>query len=257
MEDLEGFIERLIADASALPEDEMRVTLLRKRLSAFSAEEVVLFFEAFFKRTAHEKGVRKVMSALVDPAGLKRILGPERYTEARREASTQARGASLRRGLKKVSRLFTEPMPRKTGVAGYDKEEEIKMELMTLGQRRALAKGHVKDMLDRLLSDPDPTVVANILNNPRITEKEVLKIASKRPNSPQILKLLAGHRTWSRRYNVIKAIALNPYSPPRVAVALLEFLLIQDIKAVSEDSTLHIEVREGASEILEEKGKGS
>lgn len=249
MEDLTLFIERLIADASALPEDEMRVTLLRKRLSTLSADEVVLFFEAFFKRKAHEKGVRKVMAALVDPAGLKRILGPERYAEAR--------GASLRRGLKKVSRLFTEPMPRKTGVAGYDKEEEIKMELMTLGQRRALAKGHVKDMLDRLLSDPDPTVVANILNNPRITEKEVLKIASKRPNSPQILKLLAGHRTWSRRYNVIKAIALNPYSPPRVAVALLEFLLIQDIKAVSEDSTLHIEVRAGASEILEEKGKGS
>lgn len=248
MEDLDLFVERLMADAAALPEDGMRVALLKKRLSTLRAGEVVLFFEAFFRRKPHEKGVRKVFSALVDPENLKMMLGREKYREAREEAE--------KRGGRRLVRLFTEPLPRETGVAGYDKEEEIKMELITLGERRSLAKGHVKDTLERLLSDPDPVVITNVLNNPRITEKEVLKIASKRPNSPRILKLLALHRTWSKRYNVIKAVIMNPYSPPRVAVTLLGFLLTQDLLAISGDKTLHSEVRDAASETLEERKRG-
>jgi hypothetical protein len=104
-------------------------------------------------------------------------------------------------------------------VHGYDKEEEARMELLTLGERRSRSKSNVKDSIDRLLSDPDPIVITNILNNPRVTEREVLKVASKRPNSPGILKLVATHRVWSKRYAVKKAVASNPYSSPRVDCA--------------------------------------
>ena len=232
--------DAIIHDIAALPEDSMRQGSLGRRLASLSPEDTAYFLDALYKK-AHTPA-RKARSALIDPEGLKKALGPQKCREVYL--------ACLRLGMLKVSRLFTDLRPLRTGLAGYDKEEEAKMEFITLGQRRALSKSGVKDILDRLLSDPDPMVIGNILNNPRITEREVLKIASKRPNSPRLLKLLACHRRWSKRYNVLKAIALNPYTQPRISIALLEELLMQDVRLVSTDNTVHPQVRHAARKIL-------
>ncbi|MEZ0310979.1 MAG: hypothetical protein ACAI38_04360, partial [Myxococcota bacterium] len=45
---------------------------------------------------------------------------------------------------------------------------------MTLGDRRALARRATRDQIMRLVGDPDPTVVMHVLNNPRVTESNVL-----------------------------------------------------------------------------------
>lgn len=243
---IEAFVDKVIADISALPEKEMRLELLGKRLKRLSPVDAARFFDILYGKERSDRTAPIAKSVLVDPDGVKRILGTDRY-----------RGiymASLELGLHKVSRLFTDLPPHKKGASGYDEEEEAKMEFITLGERRSMSKGQVKDTLDRLLSDPDPIVIGNILDNPRITEREVLKIASKRPNSPKILKLLAGHRKWSKRYNVIKAVVLNPYAPPRISVALLEGLLTQDLKLVAEEKTIHPQVIISAREILRQRG---
>lgn len=232
--------DAIIRGIAALPEDSMRQGSLGRRLLSLSPEDTAYFLDALYKKT--HAPARKARSALIDPEGLKKALGPQKCLEVYL--------ACLRLGMLKVSRLFTDLRPLRTGLAGYDKEEEAKMEFVTLGQRRALSKSAVKDTLDRLLSDPDPVVIGNILNNPRITEQEVLKIASKRPNSHRLLKLLACHRRWSKRYNVRKAIAMNPYTQPRIAIAILEELLTQDLRLVSRDNTVHPQVRHAAKEII-------
>ena len=132
-------------------------------------------------------------------------------------------------------------------------EEEVRMESMTLGHRRSLSKGFKKDTLDRLLSDPDPVVISNLLDNPRLTERDVLKIASKRPNSAAILKLVAVHRVWSKRQAVKRAVAMNPYTPPRTALGLLDSMLTQELAGVAADLTLHAQVRAHAAEIREQR----
>ncbi len=234
------FTDSIIRDIAALPEDSMRQGSLGRRLLCLSPEDTAYFLDALYKKT--HAPARKARSALIDPEGLKKALGPRKCREVYL--------ACLRLGMLKVSRLFTDLRPLRTGVAGYDMEEEAKMEFITLGQRRALSKSGVKDILDRLLSDPDPMVIGNLLNNPRITEQEVLKIASKRPNSHRLLKLLACHRRWSKRYNVRKAIALNPYTQPRIAIAIIEELLTQDLRLVCRDNTVHPQVRHAAKEII-------
>ena len=248
MEDLDAFVEKLLRDLFALPEEPMRIDLLGRRLASLSPDDGARVIDMLYKKAPRDKGARKAAEALVSPDGLKKALGTERYR--------LIYSASIELGLQKVSRLFTDLPPHKKGVAGYGSEEEGPMEFISLGQRRSMSKRPVKETIDRLLSDPDPMVVGNILNNPRTTEKEVVKIASKRPNSPHIIKLIAVHRVWSKRYDVKKAIALNPYSPPRVAVALLEWMLTQDLRFISEDTTLHAQVKQGAAEILKDRGEG-
>ncbi|MBI5810852.1 MAG: hypothetical protein HZB21_06675, partial [Deltaproteobacteria bacterium] len=208
-------------------------------------DEAARFFDILCKKGRTEKTAPLAKSLLVDPDGLRRVLGDERYKCVYL--------ASLKLGLYRVSRLFTDLPPKIKGIEGYHEEEEAEMEFVTLGERRSMSKGFVLDKLDRLLSDPDPVVIRNILDNPRITEREALKIASKRPNSPRILKLMACHRKWAKRYGVIKAIVLNPYSPPRISIALLDGLLTQDLRLVAGERTIHQQVTAAAEELLKER----
>ncbi|MBI5560086.1 MAG: hypothetical protein HY883_02285 [Deltaproteobacteria bacterium] len=252
MEEPESILEKtlkdILKDISALPERAMQLVLLGRRLKPLAPEDTARILSLLYTKEPGLPGVRRLKGILADPEALKEILGPQGHKLTCL--------ASLEMGLRKVSRLFTDLPPHKKGVYGYDKEEEAKMELLSLGQRRALSKTNVKDTLDRLLSDPDPVVVSNLLNNPRITEREALNIASKRPNSPATLKLLVTHRKWSKSYPVVMAVVLNPYTPPRVSTGLLPLLLSQDLKLAANDKTLHPQVRGAAGELLRERERG-
>lgn len=246
MENLEAFVAKFLADISALPEEKMRLDLLGRRLAGIDAGDAARFIDILYRKT-DDLSAGKARALLVDPEGLKGAIGSVAYRKIYL--------ASIDLGLRKVSRLFTDLPPRKKAPSGYDQEEEAPMEFLTLGQRRAMSKSFTRETLNRLLSDPDPMVIANLLNNPKVTEKEILKIASKRPNSPNILRLIARHKVWSKRYGVARAIILNPYAMPRVSIALLEAMLTQDLRLISDDKTLHPQIRLSAKELLDEKEK--
>lgn len=242
---MDPFIKRLVESLSSLPETRMKAYLLAQRLSLLEPEKAALVLDSIYRR-AHVPGLEVIKTVLVDPSGVLEALGEER--------KSLIYLASLQMGLKRVSWLFTNLPPYKVGLGGYDKEEEGEMELITLGERRAMAKGWIKDKLDRLLSDPDLKVISNLLDNPRMTEAEILKIASKRPNSPEILRLISTHRRWGFRYNIKKALVQNPYTPPRISMGLLEFLFVQDLKEIAGDGSLHPQVRDTAKGLLDKKG---
>lgn len=247
MPDIEALATKLLSDLAALPEKRMRLALLCKSLSGLSPERSARLLEAIYNRDMEDHAAAVVRTLMIDNDAVHEGLGDAAYNSIYL--------AALRLGFTRISRLFTEFEPHKEGVSGYEEEEFIKMEHLTLGERRSLSKSNLKQNLEMLLSDPDPIVVTNLLNNPRITEREVLKVASKRPNSGQILKLLALHGKWSKRYAVAKAVILNPYTPPRISIALLEKMLTQDLKAIAEDGTIHPEVRAAANELFLHKGK--
>ncbi|MEK6531503.1 MAG: hypothetical protein AABZ23_03290 [Deltaproteobacteria bacterium] len=248
MQDSQEYVLKVLSDITALPEQGMRMKLLCSTLLSLSSEDAAHLLEFLCKGGHSAASAKTAKSLLIDVAAIRDMLG--------KEACAQISRASVRAGLKRVARLFSESRPHRTGIAGYDKEEELKMEHLSLGQRRSLSKTGIKDSLDRLLSDPDPMVIGNILSNPRITEKEILKIASKRPNAPEILRLISSHKVWSKRYSVMKAIASNPYAPTEISIALLGLMMRQDLKNFARDSTLHPEIRQAAKELLEDGEKG-
>lgn len=240
------FVKKMVQDISALPEHDMRVQLLGNRLASLEPDDAAHALNVFYDKVSHHVlEFRKAKTVMADPKQVIAAVGELK--------SRLIYLSALELGLKRVSRFFTDLPPHKKGFSGYDTEEDGKMELITLGERRAMAKGWVKDKLDRLLSDPDPIVIANILNNSKITEKEIVKIASKRPNSPNILRLISTHKRWGTRYVIKKALVQNPYTPPRISLGLLEFLFSQDLKEVATDGGLHPQVRLAAKERMEEK----
>jgi hypothetical protein len=121
---------------------------------------------------------------------------------------------------------------------------------LSLGERKALARGHRRDILAQLLRDPHPDVVRMLLGNPHITERDVLQIATRRPAPPAALAVVANFDRWIVRRLVKRALVLNPYTPAIISVRLAITLLPADLREIAEDGNLAGPVRTQARELL-------
>jgi hypothetical protein len=114
---------------------------------------------------------------------------------------------------------------------------------LPLGVRRSIARGRDHGLLERLLLDPDPIVIGHLLANPRITEDDVLRIASRRPIPAETLQSIHRSRRFGARPRVRLALCRNPYCPTDVALSLLGRIPLAELRAIALDATLHVELR--------------
>ncbi|MES2639117.1 MAG: hypothetical protein V4850_06525 [Myxococcota bacterium] len=121
---------------------------------------------------------------------------------------------------------------------------------VSAGQRTSAARSVDRLVLDRLLHDRDPRVIAALLDNPRITERDVVRIAAMRPTSAAILERVAAHLRWGQRYRVRKTLAFNPSSPFSLAAPLLPTLLRQHLAELSTSQVLTPELRAEVTALL-------
>jgi len=128
---------------------------------------------------------------------------------------------------------------------------------LTLGERKSAARGRRRDMLDRLLRDPDESVLTILLGNPRITEADVVRLAARRPTTAGAQRTILRSERFIARYNVKRALVLNPYTPTDLAARLVVLLTRPDQHAVANDSSLNESVRDTAREaLLSSDGEG-
>ncbi len=123
-----------------------------------------------------------------------------------------------------------------------------------LGTRRSLAKGEDVDLLDMLALDEDPLVLRNLLRNPHLTEREVLRIASLRPVPASTLEEVHRSDRWRNATGIRVALAKNPYCPVEIALQLASSLPLAELRDLSGDSKVHAHVREEANRELARRG---
>ena len=213
----------------------MRANAFAARLVEMDDERAACFLAGICRGAKVKAACVLVYSALVDCRTQKDGLDPGRVQGIRRAARTL--------GLTEVLSLLDDG-----GSAPMAQAEEVPATLpvfkgVALGSRRALARRPSIHWLERLLHDPDTGVIGNLLANPRITEREVLKIASKTPITPEILVEVARSSRWISRYRVKMALVLNPLTPLSVSLPLLGFLLAQDLREIVEYPGLPNELR--------------
>jgi hypothetical protein len=124
---------------------------------------------------------------------------------------------------------------------------------LTLGERKALARSRDRFMLDRLLRDPHPLVIRNVLANARITEDDVVRLAARRPAFPDVQTEIAKHTRWSTRGRVRVALVQNPFTPPSVSVPLLALLVRPELEQVVGATDVPAIVRGAALDLLERR----
>jgi hypothetical protein len=118
---------------------------------------------------------------------------------------------------------------------------------LSLGERKSLARRRDRELLNRALRDPHPDVVRILLDNPALTEVDVVRLCAQRPVAPEVLMHVFRHPRWIVRYRVRAALAFNPFTPDSITVQLLPHLTPSDLKAVMRSSELSERVREACS----------
>jgi hypothetical protein len=236
------FAQKLVLSHAGIPERTMRTKILKKKLAAVPDGLVVdIINEAFVRARpgdlSHAHFILSAVDIFSDPG-----IPPMRLLSLYQLA--------ISRGYKEAANIFMAPEPRKTPYGEYDFVEGRDLDYLTLGEKRSLARTRVKDRLDRLLYDSSPLVVKNILENPTMTLRDVIKMVSRRPNHQDVLVTVYRSDRWVASYEVKYAIVRNPYTPIAVALGLLFFLKEQDLREISADPSLHDVVTQAAARII-------
>lgn len=242
-----GAAERWLRVVPSLRDPQLRIRFVRTELEVLGLAEAAGALEAIAASTEQtDPRAREVLIAaaptLTDPAW-----------ELRLEA---LRAEASREGHLALCRLLRRRVPSDLGPTETT-EPQVAMSArgrpLTLGERKAYARKPDRFMLDRLLRDHDPSVIRNVLGNPRITEEDVLRLAARRPNFAEVIEEVIRHARWSGSVRVRLAVVLNPYTPTSVSVPLVPLLLRQDLQQVTEATTVPAVVRAAAVELLQRR----
>jgi hypothetical protein len=194
-----------------------------------------------------EPDARETLVAVID------LLASERGARLAEKLREQA----AERSLLALARLLRRPAATSTRPAADDVEARVPDygtgRTLTLGERKALARRPTRKAMEKLLADPHPAVIRTLLQNPKVVEDDVVRLAARRPNDPALLAEVASSPRWSHRVRVRMAIVLNPDTPATLSIPLLALLVRHELKLVAEAAALPAALRGAAHDLLQRR----
>ena len=238
-------VERLKRVLLSLPDLALRTSWLRDFLNHGSAHESATLLNALCED--NERAQPQAREAMLPVALLFASLGECRLLEQLR---TQADG----RHLLSLARLLRRAPPpvihdrraRDLPVPDYGGGREL-----TVGERKSLARSPNRRAFDKLLADPHPLVIRQLLENPRLVEDDVVRMTARRPARLEVLEAIAQHGRWLSRPRVRLSVLFNPGSPPALSMPLLAVCTRNELSEVLHHSESSPVLRSAALELLE------
>ncbi|MFH0823869.1 MAG: hypothetical protein V2B18_14055 [Pseudomonadota bacterium] len=234
---------RLIEGLSTVSDMKQRGFALAERVGGLDNETIIDVLDIIIEKAAQgHMECMLVYNGFLISGVLSKALGKRRMSELAAVAQDRGRYHI-------VSVLVDLP-------ADLDEERQLQPYVepgpgdVPLGVRKSMARKPDFKTVQKMSTDQDHRVIELLLNNPRLTERDVIKIASARPASSKVLEQVYNHQRWITRYSVKKVIVMNPYTPPSIAVRLLALMSVQDLEEITADGLLGPEVRSAAGAML-------
>lgn len=117
---------------------------------------------------------------------------------------------------------------------------------MGMKDRVKLAMKGDREARNILIRDPNRIVAQAVVQNPRITEQEIEKIAAMRSVPEDILRKIANDRQWARSYVIVHNLARNPRTPVASSMNILSRLQLRDLAALSKNKNISDAIRRQA-----------
>jgi hypothetical protein len=192
-----------------------------------------------------ERGVAQARTVMPSFVLAVNLAGTERTSELSRVAK--------REGLLALDRVLGTPRLIASEFDDTKVPDYGKGRVLTLGERKTLASRPDRKSLDRLLLDPHPAVIAKLLQNPRLTEDDVVRLASRKPAVPVILAEVAASPRFIRSSRVKRALCANPTCPELLANRVLPLLAVADLQLVLDSPSVAPAIRAMTAEYLARK----
>lgn len=120
---------------------------------------------------------------------------------------------------------------------------------MTVAQRVQYAIKGGSEARRTLIRDTNKVVQRAVLQSPRLTDQEVEAFASMSSLTDEILRLIAGNRTFRKNYVVVRNLINNPKTPLDVTLHMLPMLNALDLKRLSTNKNVPETLRTSAAKL--------
>jgi hypothetical protein len=109
---------------------------------------------------------------------------------------------------------------------------------MTVSQRVQFAIKGGSEARRTLIRDSNKVVQRAVLQSPRLTDQEVEAFASMSSLTDEILRMIAGNRTFRKNYSVVRNLINNPKTPLDVTLHMLPMLNAVDLKRLTSNKNV-------------------
>jgi hypothetical protein len=114
-------------------------------------------------------------------------------------------------------------------------EEQLiaRLPQLPLGQKVTLSRRGTARVAGALLAEGHAQVLSVVMDNPQLTEAQVLKALSRDRLPLGVIKAIAQHRKWSHTYNVRLALVRHPSSTLSTILSYLPELTVSDLRELA------------------------
>ena len=121
---------------------------------------------------------------------------------------------------------------------------------MSCGEKIGLARIAGRGLIGSLCAESSPMVIRALLQNPRLREEDVLRVASRASAPAAVLLALTQSRRFAMRREVQKAVARHPSTPVPVALRLIRSIPPRDLRELLCSTRMPTLVRLAAERLL-------
>lgn len=118
-----------------------------------------------------------------------------------------------------------------------------RLESISAGERATLAKRGSTRLAGALLADPEQRIAATALDNPRMTEIEIVKALKAEDVTQHLIAAVCEHKKWSLRTEIQIAVLKAPHTPLARAIVMADRLPAATVSDVLKNSRLPVQVR--------------
>ncbi len=144
----------------------------------------------------------------------------------------------------------TPPMVRKTA----ERKLLLKLPKLTVGEKIGLARRTPRSFYRPLAATSEDQVIVALLENPRLTENDLVDLLNSGTTSPGIFSAVLRSPRWAPRRGVRMAMARNPLTPLPVALSAMAELRPSELKDLCDGPKLPQGVQKGALRLLKKRG---
>ncbi len=114
-------------------------------------------------------------------------------------------------------------------------EEQLlaRLSQIPLGQKITLARRGPARVAGALLTEGHPQIVSVVLDNPYLTEAQILKTLSREKLPAPVVPAIIHHRKWSISYNIRIALLRQPSAPLATILSYLPQLTVSDLRELA------------------------
>ena len=125
---------------------------------------------------------------------------------------------------------------------------------MGMPEKIRLALMGAKEARSLLARDRNKLVLMYLLQNPRITEHEIVLFAKGKSVHEEILVTISKRKDWMKRYPIRLAMIHNPKTPMHVGLKLLRSIWDYDLRKIARSKDVSVYLAAAARKILVSRG---